>query len=93
MNSGIDVHRLHLRLRRLLPPSAGSTARGARSSRGLSLGVIESLVVGNYSEDWFGTDLRSTSEIRTVVAFVVILVVLLVQVRAGLFGSTRVERV
>ena len=57
---------------------------------GLSLGVIESLV-GNYPEDWVGSDWIGI-ETKTAVAFLIILVVLLVR-PAGLFGSVKVERV
>jgi branched-chain amino acid transport system permease protein len=66
----------------------GLDSPGGAVIAGLSLGVIENVVVG-YSEDWFGTDL---GDIRIGVAFVVILVVLLFK-PSGLFGSTRVERV
>jgi branched-chain amino acid transport system permease protein len=66
----------------------GLDSPGGAVIAGLSLGVIESVVVG-YSEDWFGTDL---GDIRIGVAFVVILAVLLFK-PSGLFGSTRVERV
>ena len=57
---------------------------------GLSLGVIESLV-GNYPQNWPASDWIGI-ETKTVVAFLIILVVLLVR-PAGLFGSVKVERV
>ena len=57
---------------------------------GLSLGVIESLV-SNYPDDWWASTYIG-ADTAIAVAFVIILVVLLVR-PAGLFGSTRVERV
>ena len=57
---------------------------------GLSLGVIESLV-GNYPHDWPASDWIGIKT-KTVVAFLIILIVLLVR-PSGLFGSSRVERV
>jgi branched-chain amino acid transport system permease protein len=57
---------------------------------GLSLGVIESLV-SNYPDNWWASTYIG-ADTAIAVAFVIILVVLLVR-PAGLFGSTRVERV
>jgi branched-chain amino acid transport system permease protein len=68
----------------------GLDSPGGAVIGGLSLGVIESLV-GNYPEDWPGSDWIGI-ETKTAVAFMIILVVLLVR-PAGLFGSTKVERV
>ena len=52
--------------------------------------MIESLV-GNYPHDWPASDWIGIKT-KTVVAFLIILVVLLVR-PSGLFGSSRVERV
>ncbi len=68
----------------------GLDSPGGAVIGGLSLGVIESLV-GNYPEDWVGSDWIGI-ETKTAVAFLIILVVLLVR-PAGLFGSVKVERV
>jgi len=57
---------------------------------GLSLGVVESLVQ-NYPKDWPASDYIG-ADTAVAVAFLIILVVLLVK-PAGLFGSSRVERV
>lgn len=57
---------------------------------GLSLGVVESLV-SNYPKGWWGSSYIG-ADTAVAVAFVIILVVLLVR-PAGLFGSSRVERV
>lgn len=57
---------------------------------GLSLGVVESLV-SNYPDNWWASTYIG-ADTAIAVAFVIILVVLLVR-PAGLFGSTRVERV
>jgi branched-chain amino acid transport system permease protein len=68
----------------------GLDSPGGAVIGGLSLGVIESLV-GNYPKNWTASDWIG-SETKTAVAFLIILVVLLVR-PAGLFGSSRVERV
>lgn len=68
----------------------GLDSPGGAVIGGLSLGVIESLV-GNYPKSWPGSDWIGL-ETRTVVAFLIILVVLLIR-PAGLFGSAKVERV
>jgi len=68
----------------------GLDSAGGAVIGGLSLGVIESLV-GNYPEDWPGSDWIGI-ETKTVVAFLIILVVLLLR-PSGLFGTARVERV
>ncbi len=68
----------------------GLDSPGGAVIGGLSLGVIESLV-GNYPDDWPGSDWIGI-ETKTAVAFLIILVVLLVR-PAGLFGSAKVERV
>jgi branched-chain amino acid transport system permease protein len=68
----------------------GLDSPGGAVIGGLSLGVIESLV-GNYPENWPGSDWIGI-ETKTAVAFLIILVVLLVR-PAGLFGSAKVERV
>ena len=57
---------------------------------GLSLGVVESLV-SNYPKDWWGSTYIG-ADTAIAVAFLIILVVLLVR-PAGLFGTSRVERV
>ena len=57
---------------------------------GLSLGVVESLV-SNYPRDWWGSTYIG-ADTAIAVAFLIILVVLLVR-PAGLFGTSRVERV
>lgn len=57
---------------------------------GLSLGVVESLV-SNYPKDWWASSYVG-ADTSVAVAFLIILVVLLVR-PAGLFGSSRVERV
>ena len=57
---------------------------------GLSLGVIRSLV-SHYPKDWYGSSYIGAPT-AVAVAFVIILVVLVVR-PAGLFGSSRVERV
>jgi branched-chain amino acid transport system permease protein len=68
----------------------GLDSPGGAVIGGLSLGVIESLV-GNYPKDWPASDWIGI-ETKTAVAFLIILVVLLVR-PAGLFGSSKVERV
>ena len=68
----------------------GLDSPGGAVIGGLSLGVIESLV-GNYPENWPGSDWIGI-ETKTAVAFLIILVVLLVR-PAGLFGSAKVDRV
>jgi branched-chain amino acid transport system permease protein len=68
----------------------GLDSPGGAVIGGLSLGVIESLV-GNYPEDWPASDWIGI-ETKTAVAFLIILVVLLLR-PAGLFGSSKVERV
>lgn len=68
----------------------GLDSPGGAVIGGLSLGVIESLV-GNYPDDWPASEWIGI-ETKTAVAFLIILVVLLVR-PAGLFGSTKVERV
>jgi branched-chain amino acid transport system permease protein len=68
----------------------GLDSLGGAVIGGLSLGVIESLV-GNYPENWPGSDWIG-NETKTAVAFLIILVVLLVR-PSGLFGSSKVERV
>jgi branched-chain amino acid transport system permease protein len=68
----------------------GLDSPGGAVIGGLGLGVIESLV-GNYPENWPGSDWIGI-ETKTAVAFLIILVVLVVR-PAGLFGSARVERV
>jgi len=75
--------------------SAAATLGGLDSTLGalvggLLLGVIESLVT-NYPKDWPGHTYIG-ADTAVAVAFVIILVVLLVR-PAGLFGSSRVERV
>ncbi len=68
----------------------GLDSPGGAVVGGLSLGVIESLV-GNYRKTWpLGNWIGI--ETKTVVAFLIILLVLLVR-PAGLFGSSKVERV
>ncbi len=57
---------------------------------GLSLGVVESLV-SNYPQEWWGSTYIG-ADTAVAVAFLIILVVLLVR-PAGLFGTSRVERV
>jgi len=57
---------------------------------GLSLGVVESLVQ-NYPKDWPASTYIG-ADTAIAVAFLIILIVLLVR-PAGLFGSSRVERV
>jgi branched-chain amino acid transport system permease protein len=57
---------------------------------GLSLGVVESLV-SNYPRNWWGSTYIG-ADTAIAVAFLIILVVLLVR-PAGLFGTSRVERV
>jgi branched-chain amino acid transport system permease protein len=57
---------------------------------GLSLGVVESLV-SNYPKNWWGSTYIG-ADTAIAVAFLIILVVLLVR-PAGLFGTSRVERV
>ena len=81
----------------MLPMSLGLGEGGEQNAPlgravigGLSLGVIESLV-GNYPENWPGSDWIGI-ETKTAVAFLIILVVLLVR-PAGLFGSAKVDRV
>ncbi|MEO7372126.1 MAG: branched-chain amino acid ABC transporter permease [Ilumatobacteraceae bacterium] len=68
----------------------GLDSPGGAVIGGLALGVMESLV-GNYPDDWPGSDWIGI-ETKTAVAFLIILVVLLVR-PAGLFGSVKVERV
>lgn len=68
----------------------GLDSLGGAVIGGLSLGVIESLV-GNYPQDWPGSDWIGI-ETKTAVAFLIILVVLVLR-PAGLFGSVKVERV
>jgi branched-chain amino acid transport system permease protein len=68
----------------------GLDSPGGAVIGGLSLGVIESLV-GNYPQDWPASDWIGIKT-KTVVAFLIILVVLLVR-PSGLFGSSRVELV
>jgi branched-chain amino acid transport system permease protein len=68
----------------------GLDSPGGAVVGGLGLGVIESLV-GNYPDNWPLGDWIGI-ETKTAVAFLIILVVLLVR-PAGLFGSSRVERV
>ena len=68
----------------------GLDSPGGAVIGGLSLGVIESLV-GNYPDEWPLGDWIGI-ETKTVVAFLIILVVLLLR-PAGLFGTARVERV
>jgi branched-chain amino acid transport system permease protein len=68
----------------------GLDSPGGAVIGGLSLGVIESLV-GNYPGNWPLGDWIGI-ETKTAVAFLIILVVLLVR-PAGLFGSSKVERV
>jgi branched-chain amino acid transport system permease protein len=68
----------------------GLDSPGGAVIGGLSLGVIESLV-GNYPDNWPGSDWIGI-ETKTAVAFLIILVVLLVR-PSGLFGSAKVERV
>ncbi len=68
----------------------GLDSPGGAVIGGLSLGVIESLV-GNYPENWPGSDWIGI-ETKTAVAFLIILVVLVIR-PAGLFGSVKVERV
>jgi branched-chain amino acid transport system permease protein len=68
----------------------GLDSPGGAVVGGLGLGVIESLV-GNYRKTWpLGNWIGI--ETKTVVAFLIILLVLLVR-PAGLFGSSKVERV
>ena len=68
----------------------GLDSLGGAVIGGLSLGVVESLV-GNYPDNWPGSDWIGI-ETKTAVAFLIILVVLLLR-PAGLFGSVKVERV
>ena len=68
----------------------GLDSPGGAVIGGLSLGVIESLV-GNYPRNWPASDWIGI-QTKTAVAFLIILIVLLVR-PAGLFGSSRVERV
>lgn len=96
MKAGIDTHvSIGSMFSVFLLSAAAATLGGLDSPGGavlggLSLGVIESLV-GNYPEDWPGSDWIGI-ETKTVVAFLIILIVLLLR-PAGLFGTARVERV
>ena len=71
----------------------GLDSPGGAVIGGLSLGVIESLV-GNYPEDWPGSDWIGI-ETKTAVAFLIILVVLLVRpvrpVRLGQGGAGLID--